>query len=123
MKSVFKSVAPMALAITVAMSGVAMAETAAPVSKSADTTTAQPAKPVEHHHNLKDVSKETAASTAAASATPTAAATTATTVASADKAVPAADVKKAVEVKRIVVPIKTEAAKIEPSKAEAAKTK
>lgn len=127
MKSVFKSVAPMALAITVALSGVAMAETVAPAAKSADSAAAQPAiqqpaqatKAVEHHHKLKESKTEVAAPVTLAST----ASTTPAAGAAVQKSTPAAEVKKAVEPAKTQAAAKVESGKVEASKAEPVKTK
>ena len=58
MKSVFKNVAPIAMTITFALSGVAMADTATAGAKSADSATATTAEsvkpPVQHLHKSKE---------------------------------------------------------------------
>lgn len=85
MKSVFKAIAPIAMTITVALSGVAMAETASSAAKSADTgvekiTANEATKPVVHHkkHVVKEEAKtEAAAPTATVPAAEKSAAATA----------------------------------------------
>ena len=62
MKSVFKNVAPIAMTITFALSGVVMADTATTAAKSADSatvTTAESVKPPVHHlHKLEEKKSE-----------------------------------------------------------------
>jgi len=102
MKSVFKFVAPMTVALSVALSGVAMA-TAAPAAKSTDISTAakveKAEKPVvQSHKHLAE--KKDAAKTEAVKAAPVETATT-TSAAVTEKVAPAADAKKTVEPAKI----------------------
>jgi len=101
MKSVFKTVAPIAMTITFALSGAAMADTAAAAAKSADSAkTAESVKPpVQHHHKSKQKKLEQAE--AKVTATPVAAEKTATAKPAVTDKVAAAESSKSVE------PVKT----------------
>lgn len=95
MKSVFKTVAPIAMTITFSLSGVAMAETAATASTSADTVKTQPEKPAVHHKH-KAKTEAAAPSTSAPVAVEKSTSTTAP--AAIEKVAPAAtDASKKVE--------------------------
>jgi hypothetical protein len=96
MKSVFKTVAPIAMTITFALSGVAMADTATTAAKSADSakaTTAETAKPSVHHHKHK-AKVEAAKNTVAPANTEKSVATKPATV---EKVAPTANSSKKVE--------------------------
>lgn len=103
MKSVFKFVAPMTMALSVALSGVAMADTAATAATSADISTAakteKAEKPVVQKHKhlteKKDIKK---AEVVKAEPVATAPSTTPPTT---EKVAPAADAKKPVEPAKI----------------------
>ena len=93
MKSVFKTVAPIAMTITFALSGVAMADTATSAGKSADkatTTTSTSIKSVVHQHKHKPKAVEAAKSTEATGVEKSVAAKPATT----EKVAPASSSKK-----------------------------
>ena len=93
MKSVFKTVAPIAMTLTFVLSGIAMADTAATAVKGADTTS-ESAKPAVPHHKPKPKAVEAAKGADAVASTEK---TAATKPAPAEKIAPSESTAKSVE--------------------------
>ena len=103
MKSVFKFVAPMTMALSVVLSGVAMADTAASAATSAEISTAAKVekadKPTVQHHKHQLEKKDAAKIDKVTAAPVTTAAST--TPAATEKVTPVTDAKKTAEPAKI----------------------